>query len=180
MLKNMGSTWWRAWVCALVFLAAGCDLFSVRPSEPPVADAEEDLLNFAGILEGTPERFRRLDYVDLFSDGCEYRQGVDAPHTKSDLIMRLQTIEGRYPGIAIEWTVNDIPVFSRVPGDTVQLDSVSYYVYLTGSVTEPADYRGYSDFGLVYSGEWAISYWYDHPELTIGGFSFFNPDVPAQ
>lgn len=169
--------------CMIVFCTLhGCDVFSVRDSEPPVESAPEDVLDFANILDGTDEYFSRLNYTDLFTEGAVYRQGTNPKHTRDALVARLRYIERQYPLITVEWQLNPYvePRFSRQEGDTVHLDSATYLVYISGERTDTPDYTGHSDIGLVYVDYWAICYWHDFPDTTnADGYSFFNPDFFA-
>ncbi len=161
---------------ALAF-ACACDMFSVRDSEPPDDSPWEDVLNFADILDGTTESFEHLDYSDLFTDSARYRQGTGVVKERRELTQRLRDIETQFPSIAVEWQRNpgSEPLFSRQ--DTVELDSATYHVYISGDRGRTPDYSGHSDIGLIHIGHWAICYWYDFPEITDdAGHSFFNPD----
>lgn len=166
----------------VLVVLSGCGLFSVADSDMPIAGSQnDDPLGFSGLLEGTGEQFDRVGYEELFAGNFTYREGISQSYTKSQFITRLRTIERLNPDTipAIEWTRDPgkLPIFSRVSGFSVLLDSMTYRVYLTGAPSQLADYTGYADIGLVYSsGYWSITYWYDFPVLQATGRSFFSPE----
>jgi hypothetical protein len=168
----------RAASFVVASLSAGCGLFEVREAEPPLPDQIVDPLGFAGLLDSTPEAFTRLIYEDLFDTSFVYEQWAYDPYDRTFFTGRLREIESEYPTIKVVWELdsNRIPLFTRVEGTTVELDSATYSVYLTGDLSDSADYEGYADLGLKFLGYWAISYWYDFPKPTPSGYSFFHPE----
>jgi hypothetical protein len=154
----------------------GCGVFDVRDSEAPIV-TKLDPLGFQNILAGTGESFQHLDYDVLFADNCVYHEGTGPARDKSELVQRLNNIGSWYAQISVVWTPN-AATFWRA-ADTIQLDSMSYNIYLRGSSSGVTDYTGKADIGLTRTpGYWTIASWTDYP--SVGSrHSFFSPDFSA-
>ncbi|MBN1130861.1 MAG: hypothetical protein JXA71_17870 [Chitinispirillaceae bacterium] len=152
-----------------MLLYSGCSLFSPRESEWPVDPGRVDPLNFASIMDGTPERFTRLRYEDLFEERVLYEDINSGVYGKSQLILRLQQIQRQYPLVQVAWEGGRW--WKR--NDTIFLSDLAYTVMPEGMQgTAPAE-TGTSNFIVAKEWEWRIVEWRDIPAKP--GKSFFSP-----
>ena len=130
-----------------------------------------DPLNFSAIMEGTNQKFTKLRYEDLFSEGFVYEDFNSGQSSKNDFIQQLQQIQIQDSLIEVEWIKGDI--WKSGGNDTMILSGLRYYIFPDGNLSGmPAD-SGISNFTVVYNRDWLISQWSDVPSRS--GKSFFAP-----
>jgi hypothetical protein len=160
-------------LCALCALCASCGIFSPRPVEYPKPTIVDDPFNFASILWNTGKKFTKLEYIDLFADGCSYIDVDGNTFSKDDLRNHLITIQRELTMNSVSWkkdTANQDIFIS----DTLMIVYRMYAVSAEDPNHQSYEFADKASFRLLFNSmknAWTIAEWKD----TYAGYSIFHP-----
>jgi hypothetical protein len=165
----------RALALMCLCLCSACGIFSPRPVEYPTSTVVDDPFNFASILWNTGKNFTKLEYIDLFADGCSYIDVNGNTFTKDDIRNHLITIQSQLTINSSAWN-KDTTNPDIFLSDTSMIVNRTYNVSATDPAHPSNAYRfaDKASFRLLYNetkNAWTIAEWKD----DYAGYSVFHP-----
>ena len=148
---------------------AGCGLFTPRTDfeDPASEGGTVDHFRFASLLEGSGEKFSKLDWYELFDDHFKYINVrlANVEYDKTALISHLFQQHEIYPQAVVKWSNTD--GFLRNI-DTITLSNAGYTVESGDDI-----FSGTSSFTIIRDAVniWHIVSWTDEPATD----PFFSP-----